>query len=36
MQVKWKQNVARLIPAVTMVAALVVTISNHTGSVKWG
>ena len=36
MQVKWKQIVARLIPAATMVAAVVVTIAGQTGSVKWG
>ena len=34
MNVKWKQIVARLIPAATMVAA-VVTIAAHTASVKW-
>ena len=36
MKVKWKQIVARLIPAATMVAALVVSIAGHTDSVKWG
>lgn len=36
MKVKWKQVVARLIPAATFAAAVVVTISNHAGSVKWG
>jgi hypothetical protein len=36
MKVKWKHCVARLIPAATMVAALIVTISSHAGSVKWG
>ncbi len=35
MKVKWKQQVARLIPAATMVAALVATIGAHAGSVKW-
>ena len=36
MKVKWKHIVARLIPAATMVAALVVTIGAHADSVKWG
>jgi hypothetical protein len=36
MKVKWKHVVARLIPAATMVAAAVVTISGRAGSVKWG
>ncbi len=36
MKVKWKQHVARLIPAATMVAAAVVAISAGAGSVKWG
>ena len=36
MKVKWKQHVARLIPAVTMVAAVVVGLSASGGSVKWG
>jgi hypothetical protein len=36
MKVKWKKNVARLIPVATMVAAAVVTIAGHAGSVKWG
>ena len=35
MKVKWKQQVARLIPATTMVAAAVVAISAYAGSVKW-
>jgi hypothetical protein len=36
MKVKWKQFIARLIPVATTVAALVVTIGAHAGSVKWG
>ena len=36
MKVKWKKSVARLVPAATMVAAVVVTISGHASSVKWG
>jgi hypothetical protein len=36
MKVKWRQCVARLIPAATMVAALVVTIGAHADNVKWG
>ena len=36
MKVKWKHIVARLIPAATMVAAVVVTIGAHADSVKWG
>ena len=36
MKIKWKQIVARLIPATTMVAAVVVSIAAHTGNVKWG
>jgi hypothetical protein len=36
MNVKWKQIVARLIPAATAAAAVIVAISGHTGSVKWG
>ena len=36
MKVKWRQCVARLIPAATMVAAVVATIGVHTASVKWG
>jgi hypothetical protein len=36
MNVKWKQLIARLIPAATMVAAAIVTISAHADSVKWG
>jgi hypothetical protein len=35
MKVKWKQIVARAIPAATMVAAVVLTISSQAGSVKW-
>jgi hypothetical protein len=35
MKVKWKKIVARLIPAATVAAAVVVAISTHTGSVKW-
>ncbi len=36
MKVKWRKCAARLIPAATMVAALVVTIGANAGSVKWG
>ncbi len=36
MKVKWKQHVARLIPAATMVAGVVVAVSAVGGSVKWG
>jgi hypothetical protein len=36
MQVKWKKHVARLIPAATMVAAVIVGLSGRGGSVKWG
>ena len=36
MKVKWKQTVARLIPAATMVAGVVVAASAFGGSVKWG
>jgi hypothetical protein len=36
MKVKWKQIVARIIPAATIAAALFVTISSHADSVKWG
>lgn len=36
MKVKWKSQVARILPALTAVATLVVAISAHTnGSVKW-
>ncbi len=36
MKVKWKKCIARLIPAATTVAALVVTIGARAGNVKWG
>lgn len=36
MKVKWKQHVARLVPAATMVAAVLVGLSGLGGSVKWG
>ncbi|MGZ7085728.1 MAG: hypothetical protein ACXVIH_05330 [Ilumatobacteraceae bacterium] len=36
MKVKWKQQIARLIPALTAVAAVVLTIGAHADSVKWG
>ena len=36
MKVKWKHHIARLIPAATMVAAIVATIGAHASSVKWG
>ncbi len=36
MKVKWKQYIARLIPAATAVAAVVLTIGAHADSVKWG
>jgi hypothetical protein len=36
MKTKWKQIVARVIPAATIAAALFVTISAHADSVKWG
>jgi hypothetical protein len=35
MKVKWKKNVARLVPATTMIAAVVVAVAR-TASVKWG
>ena len=36
MKVKWKSLVARLFPAMTAVATLVLAIGAHTnGSVKW-
>jgi hypothetical protein len=35
MKVKWKQSIARLIPAATAVAALVLTTGVHAYSVKW-
>ena len=35
MKVKWKKNIARLIPAATAVAAVVLTIGGQAGSVKW-
>jgi len=36
MKVKWKQQIARLIPAATAVATVVLTVGVHTASVKWG
>lgn len=36
MKVKWKQIAARLIPAATAIAALVVTIGARVDNVKWG
>jgi hypothetical protein len=36
MKVKWKQQIARLIPAATAIAAVVLTIGAHADSVKWG
>jgi hypothetical protein len=36
MKVKWKRVIARILPAATMVAAVVVTIAGHTDNVKWG
>jgi len=36
MKVKWKQQIARLIPAATAVAAAVLTVGVSTASVKWG
>jgi len=36
MKVKWKHHIARLIPAATMVAAVVATIGAQASSVKWG
>ena len=35
MKVKWKKTVARLVPATTMIAAVVVAVAR-TASVKWG
>ena len=36
MKVKWKHHIARLIPAATMVAAVVASIGARATSVKWG
>jgi len=36
MKVKWKQQIARLIPAATAIATVVLAISAHPASVKWG
>lgn len=36
MKVKWKQQIARLIPVATAIAAVVLTIGAHADSVKWG
>ena len=35
MKVKWKKNVARLVPATTTIAAVVLAVAR-TASVKWG
>jgi hypothetical protein len=36
MKVKWKHYIARLIPAATTVAALVLTTGAHAANVRWG
>ncbi len=36
MKVKWKQQIARLIPALTAIAAVVLTIGAHADNVRWG